>query len=344
MNKILLPFLFIGIFAFGSCKKAKETALDYYISSLDSKNRVIAEGMIQFLDDPNSAKTSMEINDLVVSNSSITFSLMNELTHDLSFNLENITGSFDVSPGLNNVSMPYASGTARITSGKITVSDLNVKPIDETRGTVSFRISGDVVVNFVTHDKTLRFNITVRFNNESDDPAAPPTDPPNGGNNNPNDCKNIISILGAVSYYSYMNVGNVPEASITNVKCIKTTADNGSVAFVLSGDYNRSSYPLKYQVQIIVPQSEIKAGNKVKFSVSKGVIGTLVSIDAEPNGPSDSWRTNRDYGKTQEMGELTFESVSPKIQARYEFEGSGDGYPSLNNQFAKTKGRFCVNP
>lgn len=344
MNKNLFTVILIGLSFFLSCKKAKEAVLDYYISSSDSKNKVVVEGMIQFLNDPNSAKTGLEIKDLVASNSSLTFNLINELTYDLKFNLDNITGTFNVSPELNNVSMPYASGSTRITSGKITVSNLTVKPLDKSRGRITFRISGDVVVDMVTQTQTLRFDFTANFNNESDDPYKPPTNPPPGGGGNTGDCKNTISILGAVSYYSYMNVGNVAAESITNVKCIKTTADNGVPAFVISGDYNRSQYPLKYQVQIIVPQAQIKAGNTIKFNASQGIIGILVSIDAPSNSPTDSWRTNRDYGKNRDMGTLTIVSVAPKIQGTYEFEASGDGYPSLNQQYAKTKGTFCVDP
>lgn len=341
MTKNLLTIILIGLFAFCSCKKAKKVVLDYYISSLDSKNKVVVEGMIQFLDDPNTAKTSLEINDLVVSNTAITFNLINELTYGLRFNLDNIAGTFDAA---NTVSMPYASGNIRTTSGKVTINNLTVSPIDKSRGTVTFRISGDVIVDMVTNSRTLRFDFTTHFNNTSDDPSKPANPNPPSGGGNTTDCKNTISVLGAVSYYSYMNVGTITADSIVNVKCIKTTGDNNATAFVISGDYNRSKYPLKYQVQIIVPPQLLKAGNILKFNVSQGVIGTLVSIDGTPNGPTDSWRTNRDYGKTRDMGTLNIISISPKIQANYEFEASGDGYPSLNKQYTKTKGTFCVDP
>ncbi|MDP2285935.1 MAG: hypothetical protein Q8L06_17485, partial [Pseudohongiella sp.] len=72
-----------------------------------------------------------------------------------------------------------------------------------------------------------------------------------------------------------------------------------------------------------------------------GAVGRLIAVNG---GVNDDWRTNRDFGKNKPMGEIKITAVTPEIRGSYSFKASGDGYPTLNKQYAEVSGTFCIKP
>lgn len=159
-------------------------------------------------------------------------------------------------------------------------------------------------------------------------------------------CVNEIKAPTLVSYWDQIKPGS---ATGTGKKVAANTIFSNytasDVALVIDG----TSGSTRYVVQIMLTASNLVANKTLEFRnagtgtglTSTGAVGRLIALNGTVN---DDWRTNRDFGKNKNMGTLRILTVTPKITGTYSFDASGDGYPSLNNQFAKVSGSFCIDP
>ncbi|MBX3637528.1 MAG: hypothetical protein KF683_19335 [Rubrivivax sp.] len=155
-------------------------------------------------------------------------------------------------------------------------------------------------------------------------------------------CSSEFTIDRLKGYYSAATL-TAPKRVAANTRLV--SADNGDPAIVLEST-ERIEGQTRYVTQIVVPSARFAAGT-TSFAVGQaiGVLVYSIGTDTRGNNVADSFRTNRDWGRAQaSVGTLTIESTSPQLRGSFQFQASGDGYPSLNDFFATVSGgRFCMN-
>jgi len=172
-----------------------------------------------------------------------------------------------------------------------------------------------------------------------------------GGNSGTTTCVNTIDV-SPTNFLSYW-------PQITDALKIRPGIATGTgrraAGNTIFADYKSTDVALildassgsnRYQVQMMftplvaktIPFQNAGVGTGL---TSSGAVGRLIAVNGSVN---DDWRTNRDGGKNQPMGVITITSVTPEIRGTYNFKGTGDGYPTLNKQFAEVSGTFCIKP
>jgi hypothetical protein len=169
-----------------------------------------------------------------------------------------------------------------------------------------------------------------------------------GGTVGPSVCENSFTIQSLAGYYS--------AAAVTSPKAIKasgsrTTASTGDPAIVLNSE-ELIQGQVRYQVQLLIPSSPLRIGTLNVFdnnltAALEGGGGVLVYSVGTSTGVNvtDSFRSNHDFGRNQDLGDIIIEELTPKLKGRFFFTAVGNGYPSLNQYRTQVEsGRFCVNP
>ncbi|TFH74918.1 hypothetical protein E3V39_01850 [Gammaproteobacteria bacterium LSUCC0112] len=169
-----------------------------------------------------------------------------------------------------------------------------------------------------------------------------------GGSSGSSACVNTINVspTNFASYWSQIKPGNATgtgrrAAGNTVFSDLRST----DVALILDA----TSGSNRYQVQMMLTPANLVANKTLPFLnagvgaglTSTGAVGRLIAVNG---GVNDDWRTNRDFGKNKNMGEIRISAVTPEIRGTYSFRASGDGYPTLNNQYAEVSGTFCIKP
>jgi hypothetical protein len=363
MNKYLrILTLVLTSFLIPACNlfEEEEAELDYFITSFDSLSDAQIIG--DFSNDGRESN-NLKVSYLSVSKFGISVWVENDITFPLMIEFENKNGDYGVTSvqsGKNaGIRLNNGSTSLQTKGGSLNVSGISVNPIDESRGFVSFYLKGNVAFQRSSGpDLVIDFDVMVMFDNKNDPPKPvnPIVDGNNPGSGNPGDvanCKNSINISSLISYWSQIDLTAADLVDPGTGR--RTTADkifsnlsSNDVALIIEGPGKTRNPATNYLVQILIPRNSFKANTTIQFrnggagtGLTDGAIGVLVASRGTVN---DGWRTNRDFGKNKNMGTLTILTTTPKITGTYQFEASGDGYPSLNNQFAKLSGTFCIDP
>lgn len=337
----------------------KNEEVSYFITSFESLSNPEVDGS---LTDNGAPASNLSIMNIVASESQITFTLASPNLVRLTFSIPSKNGTFDIKEDVSfdeeGIEV-YANGYSFYAkSGSATVSNHSADIIDTSRGKITFKLKGNGMFGgsdprFV--DRSISFDLSVSFDNRNDPVASTPSNPggSTGGNTGGStggggstDCVNSIDAKNLVSYWPQIKSGN---ATGTGKRVAGNTifADlkSSDVALVLDG----SAGGTRYVIQIMLTGSNLIANKTLEFRnagvgtglTSTGAVGRLIAFNGTVN---DDWRTNRDFGKNKNMGTLKILTVTPEITGEYSFQASGDGYPSLNNQFVNVSGKFCIKP
>jgi hypothetical protein len=175
-----------------------------------------------------------------------------------------------------------------------------------------------------------------------------------GGSSGSSSCVNTINV-SPTTFLSYW-----PQITTTlkNNPGIATGTGRRAAGNTIFADYKPDDVALildatlgsnRYQVQMMLTKGNLDANKTIPFRnagvgtglTSSGAVGRLIAVNGSVN---DDWRTNRDAGKNQPMGEIRITAVTPEIRGTYNFNATGDGYPTLNKQYAQVSGNFCIKP
>ncbi len=257
--------------------------------------------------------------------------------------------SFDLIEDYLDDAMTLLSDLYRPVSGIGNLSGFTVNAQDTYEGSGSFKLTavGEFKVNNSSQLKQLVYEFEIDFDtNRTGGLAGGGSSGGSTGGSGTGACTNAIDAKNLVSYWSQIKSGS---ATGTGKKVAGNTifADykTSDVGLVLDG----SAGGTRYVVQIMLTGSNLVANKTLEFRnagtgtglTSTGAVGRLIAFNGTVN---DDWRTNRDFGKNKNMGTLRILTISPKITGTYSFQASGDGYPSLNNQFVTVTGTFCIDP
>lgn len=352
---IFLIIIIPGCDLLESLKKNEDVS--YFISSFESLSNPDVAGSLTDAGDPAG---NLSITKITASESLITFTLASPNLVRLTFSIPAKDGTYtikeDVSFDEEGIEI-YAQGYSFFgKSGSAVVSSHSADILDGTRGKISFKLKGDGMFGGSdprSIDRSISFDLTVSFDNRNDPIASSPSNPggSTGGNTGGStggttDCVNLIDAKNLVSYWPQIRSGN---ASGTGRKVAGNTIfsdyKSTDVALVIDG----TTAGTRYMVQIMLTGSNLVANKTLEFRnagagtglTSTGAVGRLIAFNGTVN---DDWRTNRDFGKNKNMGTLKILTVTPEITGEYSFQASGDGYPSLNNQFVNVSGTFCIKP
>ena len=261
--------------------------------------------------------------------------------------------SFDLIQDYLDDAMTFVSNIYTPVSGIGNLNYFTVKATDTYDGTGSFKLTavGEFKATNSSQIKQLVYEFEIDFDTKRTGGISGGGGSSGGGSTGGGtgitSCVNEIKAPILRSYWS----DQIKPGSATGTgkkvaaKTIFSNYTDSDVALVIDG----TSGNTRYVVQIILMGSNLVAGKKIDFRnagvgtglTSTGAVGRLIAFNGTVN---DDWRTNRDWGKNQDRGDLTIETVSPKITGTYNFQASGDGYPSLNNQYTEVSGRFCIDP
>lgn len=169
-----------------------------------------------------------------------------------------------------------------------------------------------------------------------------------GGSSGTTSCVNTINVspTNFESYWTQIKPGNATgTGSRAAGNTVFSDLRSTDVALILDA----TSGSNRYQVQMMLTPANLVANKILPFLnagvgtglTSTGAVGRLIAVNG---GVNDDWRTNRDFGKNKNMGEIRITAVTPEIRGTYSFRASGDGYPTLNKQYAEVSGTFCIKP
>ncbi|MFN3996274.1 MAG: hypothetical protein ACK4HU_00535 [Algoriphagus sp.] len=337
----------------------KNEDVSYFISSFESLSNPEVSGSFT---DNGAPASNLSVTKITASESQITFTLASPNLVRLTFSIPAKDGTYTIKEDVpfNEEGIEiYAEGYSFFgKSGTATVSSHKADILDGTRGKISFKLKGDGVFGGSdprSIDRSIGFDLTVSFDNRNDPIASTPSNPGGStggttggatGGSGTASCVNFIDAKNLVSYWSQIKPGS---ASGTGRKVAGNTifADYKStdVALVIEA----TTAGTRYMVQIMLTGSNLVANKTLEFRnagagtglTNTGAVGRLIAFNGTVN---DDWRTNRDFGKNKPMGTLKILTVTPEITGEYSFQASGDGYPSLNNQFVNVSGTFCIKP
>jgi hypothetical protein len=163
-----------------------------------------------------------------------------------------------------------------------------------------------------------------------------------------NSCTNGFVVDSLLSIYDRNNVRSANRVTVAG-SGRRITVSGASVPStgisVTSTELVSSTHP-RYGVQLIIPNSLLTANRTLNFIAGQAV-GVFVAQLNSSDGTiiPDSWRTDRDFGRNRDMGDLTITAVSPQIRGTFNFVATGDGYPSITPYYARiNSGTFCVTP
>lgn len=356
-KKLLSSVFFFLLLGFApSCELIEELtgeAIDsFFISSVGSGSTPTISGTLTI---DGVEETIINIFNFSASESSVNFTIENEGFIGLSFLVPSKNGTFniqqDVSIDEYAIRILADGSFSYFKSGSGTVSSFTKDILDSSRGKISFKLKGSGKFGGDDPrfgDRDIDFDLTVNFDNRNDPPYTPPVVVDNGdaSGSDPGSCVNEIKATALVSYWDQIKPGS---ATGTGKKVAANTifadyraSDVGLVIDATSGS-------TRYVVQIMFTASNLVANKTLEFRnagtgtglTNSGAVGRLIAFNGTVN---DDWRTNRDFGENKNMGTLKILTVTPKITGTYSFDASGDGYPSLNDQFAKVSGTFCIDP
>ena len=161
-------------------------------------------------------------------------------------------------------------------------------------------------------------------------------------------CTNSFVVDSVLSIYSGNNLRpanrKTVTASGTRINVVGSSVPATGIS--LSSTELVSSTNPRYVVQLIIPNTLLAANRQLNFIAGQAQ-GVFVAQFRSNDGTiiPDTWRTDRDYGRNRDMGDLTISAVSPQIRGVFNFVATGDGYPTITNYFARiNSGTFCVNP
>lgn len=171
-----------------------------------------------------------------------------------------------------------------------------------------------------------------------------------GGTGGAGVCENRFTITSLAGLYP---TGAVTSPRAVPATGLRTSGSSGDPAIVLNST-ERIEGQVRYQVQLLIPSTQFRVGtvnvfdNNLTTNVLEGGVAVLVySIGTASNGVNvtDSFRSNHDFGRNQDMGDIFIDEIGSKVKGRFTFTAVGNGYPSLNQFRAQVDtGRFCVDP
>jgi hypothetical protein len=333
--------------------------VSYFISSFESLSNPEVVGS---LTDNGAPASNLSVANITASESQITFTLASPNLVRLTFSIPAKNGTFTLMedvPSNEDGIEAYADGYSFFgKSGSATVSSYSTDILDGTRGKISFKLKGEGVFGGTdprSINRTIGFDLTVNFDNRNDPVFSPPSNPGggtggtgggSGSSGGSNACVNSIDANIQASYWPQLVSGSATGTGRkVAANAIFSNYKSTDVALVIEGNTGGT----RYMVQIMLTGSNLVANKSLDFInggtgaglTSAGAVGRLIASKGTVN---DDWRTNRDWGKNQDRGNLTILTVSPQITGTYDFEASGDGYPSLNKQYARVVGKFCIDP
>lgn len=351
---LLLTGILSGCDLLESLKKNEDVA--YFISSFESLSNPVVSGT---LTDDGDLVNNLSVSSFTASESGITFTLSSSELVGLTIAIPSKNGTFDIQKELafdeDGITIASDRSSIYVKSGTGTVSGHSATILDVSRGKITFKLTGNGLFGSDdprSIDRPIAFDLTVSFDNREDPIASIPSNPGGGsdggstGGSGSTDCVNFIDAKNLISYWPQIKSGS---ATGTGRRAAANTifSDYRStdVALVLDG----TSGGTRYVVQIMLTGSNLVANKTIEFRnagagtglTSTGAVGRLIAFNGTVN---DDWRTNRDFGKNKPMGELKILTVTPEITGEYSFQASGDGYPSLNDQFVIVSGTFCIKP
>lgn len=361
MNKKRIQIILISFLALASpscdlLDSLKETdEVSYYISSFESLSNPEVVGS---LTDNGVPASNLSVANITASESQITFTLASPNLVRLTFSIPSKNGTYtlmeDVPSDEEGIEV-YADGYSFSgKSGSATISSFSADILDGTRGKISFKLKGEGVFGGSdprSINRSLGFDLTINFDNRNDPVASPPSNPVGGtggtgGSTGSTGCLNSIDANIQASYWPQILSGSVTGTGRkVAANAIFSNYKSTDVALVIEGNTGGT----RYMVQIMFLGSNLEANKSMDFInggtgaglTNAGAVGRLIAVKGTVN---DDWRTNRDWGKNQDRGNLIIETITPQITGSYFFQASGDGYPSLNRQFATVSGRFCIDP
>lgn len=352
----LLPkslFILFCFFLLPSCDLLKSEVKEYLLqfnSADGSIGQVIADGYI-LIDGRRTEISTGNLQSLSVSEEDISI-IMVDGSDTYYLSVPAFNKDFDLVDSYLEGAFTFVAPFYNTIGGIGSVSNYSVSASDTYEGEGSFNLAavGELQLLSGGPVKQLVFEMSVDFDTNrsggvsgGDGSSGGGT---GGGSGGSGSCLNEIKAPTLVSYWDQIGPG---AATGTGKKVAANTIFSNyaasDVALILDG----TSGSTRYVVQIMFTASNLVANKTIEFRnagtgtglTSTGAVGRLIAANGTVN---DDWRTNRDFGKNKNMGTLTIKTISPKITGTYSFDASGDGYPSLNSQFAKVSGSFCIDP
>ncbi|WP_026952465.1 hypothetical protein [Algoriphagus mannitolivorans] len=336
-----------------ACNLFKSEVKEYlfqFNSADGSLEKIIADGVLT-IDGVQTGISTSNIQELSVSNEFI-YLTMTVGGDTYYFKTPNNGRSLDLVDNYLDNATTFLSNIYRPISGVGGVSSYTVSARESDEGSGSFTLvaTGEFRSNAGGSIKDLVFIFDIDFDTSRTGGIAGGGGSSGGGSGGSGGgsgaCVNEIKAPTLVSYWDQIKPGSATgTGKKVAANTIFSTYTASDVALVIDG----TSGSTRYVVQIMFTGSNLVANKTINFQnagtgtglTSSGAVGRLIAINGTVN---DDWRTNRDFGKNKNMGTLTIKTISPKITGTYSFDASGDGYPSLNNQFAKVSGSFCIDP
>ena len=349
-KSILLLFCILPLSGCDLLKSEIKEYLFQFNSADGSLGQVIADGYL-LIDGVRTDLSTGNIQELSVSEEFI-FLTMTVGGDTYYLRIPSQNKSFDLIEDYLDDAMTMVSNSYTPVSGIGGLNNFTVKATDTYEGTGSFNLTavGEFRASNSSQPKQLVFEFELDFDTERtggiSGGGGSSGGGSTGGGTGSTSCVNSIDAKNLVSYWPQIKSG---AATGTGKRVAGNTifADYkaSDVALVLDG----SAGGTRYVIQIMLTGPNLVANKTLEFRnagtgtglTSTGAVGRLIAFNGTVN---DDWRTNRDFGKNKNMGTLKILTVSPKITGTYSFQASGDGYPSLNNQFVNVSGSFCIDP
>lgn len=348
---------FFSLFFLPSCDLFEGEVKEYlfqFNSADGSLEKIIANGNL-VIDGVQTSLSTSNIQELSISNEFI-FLTMTAGNDTFYFKAPNNGRSaLDLVDNYLDEATTFLSNLFRPISGIGGVSGFTVSAKDTDVGAGSFSLVavGDFQPNSGGSAKQIVFDYDIDFDTSRTGGLAGGGSSGGGsgstggtGGSGSGACVNEIKAPTLVSYWDQIKPGSATgTGKRVAANTIFSNYTASDVALVIDG----TSGSTRYVVQIMFTGSNLVANKTLNFQnagtgtglTNTGAVGRLIAVNGSVN---DDWRTNRDFGKNKNMGTLTIKTVTPKITGTYSFDASGDGYPSLNNQFAKVSGSFCIDP
>ncbi|TDQ18892.1 hypothetical protein DFQ04_0703 [Algoriphagus boseongensis] len=360
-NSLLVrSFLFLFFcFLLPGCQfletKVKEFLLEFNAAD-GTMNQVIVDGTL-FIDGVTTDVTTKDILDLSVSDKEIFITM--EFGNDIYFlAVPSVEKTYDLFDEYEGQVMAFTGGGYRTLGGIGNLSNFSVEATDTYEGSGSFGVTAVGEIQLTTGGAIKQFSLQMNFDFDTSRTGGiaggggstgggSGSTGGTGGSGGTGTCVNEIKAPKLVAYWDQIK----PVALATGTG--KRIAANQVFSDLKASDVglfiDATSGGTRYVVQILFTSANLVANKTINFQnggagaglTNAGAIGILY---AKNGSVSDDWRTNRDFGKNKNMGTLTIKTVTPKITGTYSFKASGDGYPSLNNQYAEVSGSFCIDP
>ncbi|GAB2484933.1 hypothetical protein [Algoriphagus taiwanensis] len=361
LNKVLFPslFFFLSLFFLPSCELFETEVEDYLLqfnSADGSIDQLIANGQL-LIDGVETGLSTSNIQELSVSNEfiSLKFTLGNDTFYFRAPN--NGRSGLDLVDNYLDEATTFLSNVFTPISGIGGVSRFTIEAKDtyEGSGDLSLVVVGDFQSSEGGASKQIVFDFDIDFDTSrtggllgSGGGSGGGTDSGGSGSGS-GSCINEIKAPTLVSYWGDQ-IRPVSQVTGTGKKVAGNTIfsdyKSSDVGLVIDG----TSGDTRYVIQILLTPGNLVANKRLDFInagagaglTNAGAVGRLIALKGSIN---DDWRTNRDFGKNKDTGNLFIESVSPQIRGTYEFEAYGDGYDNkTNKQLAKVSGSFCIDP